>query len=211
MGTMTVHPESRAGDPWFLARPRWTLAVAAGLFVAVLVLRMQVGTTDDAISMLYTLPIALLALTFGRKAGVAAGVLGVALVGLWGLLADADISLLGWVARVTPLLMLGFLLGDASDRLSAANARRRDLEAAAQRQLAATEVNDTLVQGMSAAMWSLESGRHESGMSMLRETLELGHQLVSRLLRDSHAGPGGRHRPTGHDSHSSGEVGRTGT
>lgn len=187
-------------DPWFLARPRWALSIAAALFVAVFVVRMSVGSTGDAISMLYTLPIALLALAFGRFAGIAAGLLAVLLVLAWGLLGNVDLTLLGWVSRVVPLLLLGFLLGDATDRLSAADARHRALEAAAQRQLAATEVNDTLVQGMSAAMWSLESGRHERGMSTLRETLELGHELVSKLLRDADAGPGGRHRPSGHDS-----------
>ncbi len=72
--------------------------------------------------------------------------------------------------------------------------RRLALETDAQRQRDATEVNDTLVQGMAAAKWALESGRHESGLKTLDDTLRLGHQLVSELLREGNMGVNG-HRP----------------
>ena len=126
-----------------------------------------------------------------------ATLLAVLLVLGWGVIVEPDIGPLGWVSRLLPQLLLGYLLGDAADRVKAANKHRAALEAAQERHLAAIEVNDTLVQGMAAAMWSLDAGRTEAGMATLRETLELGHGLVTKLLRDADAGPGGANRPPG--------------
>lgn len=180
--------------PWFRARPRVALAVAAMLFTGVLALRFSVEDPVEAISMLYVLPVALVALAFGRQAGVAAGFVALSLVALWVGMVGADLSVVGWLARLIPFVLLGWLLGDASDRLEEAEARRAALEAAAQRHRDATEVNDTLIQGMAAAKWALEAGRTESGLQTLDETLRLGHELVSELLRDADMGVNG-HRP----------------
>jgi hypothetical protein len=187
-------PSPPVAGPWFRARPRAALVVAVLLFGAVLALRLADDEVSDAISMLYTLPVALVALAFGRSAGVIAGATALLLVGVWVLVTGDGPSVLGWVSRAVPLLLLGALVGDASDRLSRAERHRLALEAAAQRQRDATEVNDTLVQGMAAAKWAIESGRHESGLKTLDETLRLGHELVSQLLRESDMGPNG-HRP----------------
>jgi hypothetical protein len=183
--------------PWFRDRPALTVGVAAVLFVAVFAVRLLVGDVEDALNLLYTLPVALVAMAFGRNAGIGAGLLAVVLVGAWVLIDDVDLSPLGWASRVVPLLLLGGLLGDASDRLVMADARQRALEAAAQRHRDATEVNDTLIQGMAAARWALEAGRHESGLRTLTQTLEHGHELVSKLLREADMGLDG-HRPPGH-------------
>jgi hypothetical protein len=168
--------------------------VAVLLFSGVLALRFADHAATDAISMLYTLPVALVALAFGRSAGMVAGATAVLLLGVWVLATGESLSILGWVSRAVPLVLLGALLGDASDRLTRAERHRLELEAAAQRQRDATEVNDTLVQGMAAAKWALESGRHESGLRTLDDTLRLGHELVSELLREGDMGPDG-HRP----------------
>jgi signal transduction histidine kinase len=189
-------PDQRSGVnvPWFRERPASTVVVAVVLFASVFALRLSVGGPEDSVNMLYALPVALVALAFGRVAGVAAGLLAVVLVAAWVALRDVDLSALGWASRVIPLLLLGALLGDASDRLAAADARQRASEAAAQRHRDATEVNDTLVQGMAAAKWAFEAGRHEAGLRTLEETLDVGHRLVSELMRDADMGVEG-HRP----------------
>ncbi|MFP5348011.1 MAG: hypothetical protein ACLGIA_13415 [Actinomycetes bacterium] len=171
--------------PWFRAHPRATVAVAAALFVAVFVLRLSVGTVTDVVSMLFTLPIALLAVAFGLRAGIAAGLVGVALVVAWDVLADAGISPVGWMSRAVPLLLLGGLLGDAADRLRASEAHRRHLVAAAERHRDAVEINDTVVQGITAAKWALEAGNVEGGLEILSDTLSTSQRLVSDLLRNS--------------------------
>lgn len=191
---MTRVPERdlSSGLPWFRARPGWVVAVAIVLYLSVFLLRLFVGGPQDATNMLYTLPIALIALAFGRNAGILAGLVGVALVGAWVLIDNVDLTVLGWASRVLPMLLLGGLLGDASDRLLVAEARQRALEAAAQRQRDAAEVNDTLVQGMAAAKWALEAGRNEAGLKTLEETLQVGHELVSKLLREADMGLDGQ-------------------
>jgi hypothetical protein len=181
--------------PWFRRRPDLAVGIAAMLFVAVFALRM---TSDDAVSsvnLLYTFPIALLSLAFGRRVGFAAGAAAVVLVIVWAAARGVDLGVLGWVSRLVPLVLLGWLLGDASDRLIAAEEERSRLEAAAQRHRDATEVNDTLVQGMAAAKWALEAGRHEAALRTLQQTIELGHELVSKLMREGDMGPQGEHRP----------------
>lgn len=192
-----ARPDTGAQMPWFRARPGWTIAVAAVLFAAVLMLRLSGGGPEDAINMLYALPVSLLALAFGRYVGLAAGLVAVSLVGVWALVDEVQLSALGWASRIVPLLLLGGLLGDASDRLAIADERRRALEAAAQRHRDATEVNDTLVQGMAAAKWAFEAGRQESGLKTLTDTLEVGHQLVSKLMREADMGVNGHRPPPG--------------
>lgn len=182
--------------PWFRERPHWTAGVAIALAAGVFMARLLIGDgPDEAVTMLYTLPIALVALAFGRSAGILAGLVACGLVAVWVLARGIDISVLGWLSRLLPLLLLGGLLGDASDRIAYAAERQRALEAAAQRHRDATEVNDTLIQGMAAAKWAFEAGRVEAGLATLTQTIELGHQLVSKLLRDADMGIDG-HRPS---------------
>ncbi|GAB2696501.1 hypothetical protein [Thalassiella azotivora] len=182
---------ARGDGPWFRGRPLAAVVVVAALFAGVLGLRFAIGTADDALALLYALPIALVAVAFGFRAGVAAGALGIALVVLWVLVEGVELSALGWVARAAPLLLLGGLLGDATDRLRASETRRRALEVAAERHRDAVEINDTVVQGMAAAKWALEAGQHERGLQLLSDTITQAQQLVSELLREADMGPGG--------------------
>jgi glucose-6-phosphate-specific signal transduction histidine kinase len=185
-------PASRGPtEPWFQRRPRLAVLVSSLLFAAVLALRLTLGDATDAISMLYALPITLLAVARGFRVGLLAGCLGVALTGIGVAAGGLELSWIGWTCRCIPLLLMGGLLGDASDRLRRAEAERRVSAVAAMRHRQAIEVNDRLVQGMAAAKWSLEAGRVTSGIDTLAETLSEGHQLVSALLRDADMGVDG--------------------
>ena len=192
-GISRRHSESQL--PWFRNRARWAIAVATSLFVAVFAARLLIGDAEDAVSLLYALPVALLAVAFGRAAGIAAGLLAVVLVLAWAAVLEVDLTLLGWASRVVPLLLLGGLLGDASDRLAVAGARQLAMDAAEQRHREATEINDTLIQGMAAAKWALEAGRYNVGINTLDATLEVGHELVSKLLREADMGLNGYRPP----------------
>ncbi len=171
--------------PWFRSRPRETLLVAGGLFVIIFALRLSLPGTELAVSLLFVLPISLLALARGVRAGLAAGLLAALLLVVWIWTAGVELSALAWGTRLVPLILTGLLLGDASDRLNRSEARRIALELAAERHAQAAEINDTLVQGMSSAKWSLETGDVEGGIRILRETIGMGQQLVSELLRES--------------------------
>lgn len=175
---------------WFQAHPVVALGVIAALFAAVLAAR--VWTTDepaDAVSLLYALPVALAAVAFGRVGGLAAGLLAVALLVGWAVGLGVDLTWLGYAARIVPLVLLGVLLGDASERLAAAERRRHALAAAAQRHRDAAEISDSLLQGMSAAKWALEGERIDVALETLGDTLAEGQRLVSELLRGADLAP----------------------
>lgn len=176
-------------DPWFVRRPALSLLVAGLLYVGVTALRFGRGHDLAAgISMLYVLPVSLVALTRGRAAGILAGLVATSLFLLWTQLEDVDLDALGYAARALPLLLVGYLLGDAADRLRRANAHRVEHEMTALRHRQAVEVNDLLVQGMAASKWSFEAGRIEAGLQTLDETIATGQHLVSRLISDAGGG-----------------------
>ena len=163
--------------------------VAIVLHVGVLGLRFAVDAVFEPISLLFCLPIALLAVAFGLRVGLLAGIAGVALLAGWVLIEGVRLSPLGWATRVVPLLLLGALLGDAADRLRRSEEHRVHLEAAAQRHRDAAELNDSIVQRMVAAKWALESGHYERALEITTETVEVSHELLADLLRDDGSRP----------------------
>lgn len=188
-------PAAREDGPWFQRLPRVSTAVAVVLYAGVFALRMTTGTPIDATTMFFVLPIALLAVTFGRLAGLLAGVVAVALVALWVLTQHVGLTPVGWLTRVLPLLLLGVLLGDAFDRLRRTEAQRQQLLRAAHWHRQAVEINDSIVQGLAAAKWSLEAEHTDSGLRIVTETLDHAQTMVSQLLRDAELAPGAAHAP----------------
>jgi hypothetical protein len=179
---------SSSREPWFRQRPVVALGVAGVLYVLVFLLRVLAGGPDDAYSLLFVLPVALVAVTYGMRAGLAAGFAGVALTAVWVVVDDVSLSPTGWGSRILPFLLLGGLLGDASDRLRRADAEKRRLEAAALLYREAIEINDSLVQGMAAARWALEAGRVDAGLHTLEQTIVQAETLVSGLIRQADMG-----------------------
>jgi PAS domain S-box-containing protein len=104
-------------DDWFRSQPVLTLAAAAALFAGVFALRQVSGDAKDAITMLYALPVALIALRFGAAAGLGAAALGMALFGVWAESDDSNIGWLGVLSRAVALFLIGGLVGYFSDRL----------------------------------------------------------------------------------------------
>ena len=100
------------------------------MFAGVYVLRALVKDADQAICVLYVLPIALVGFAFGRRAGLLAGVGGVGLFAL------------------------------------------------------SAEINDSVVQGLAAAKWTLEGGGHDRGIDLLTATMQVAEALVADLLAD---------------------------
>lgn len=175
--TLVVSP-----GPWFRAHPRAVLALAAALGAAVFALLIGVGTSNDSLSGLFVLPIALVAIAFGGSAGLSAGAAGVGCVIAWALTRNVSLSPLGWVGRAIPLLLLGWLVGRASDRLRDTASRERRLVAAAVLQREAAEINDTVVQGLTAAKWLFEADDPERGLALLTDTMATAQDLVARQL-----------------------------
>lgn len=169
-------------EPWFRRRPALTVAIGVAMFAAVLITRLALGDASDALLVLLVFPISLLALTFGSRVGLAAGLVASGLIGVWVLIDGVDLSVVGWASRVGPLLFLGVLVGDAADRLRRADEERQCLAIAQLRHRQAVAVGDTLIQGMASAKWSLESGRLDTAAAVLEETIATGQRMVADAL-----------------------------
>ncbi len=96
------------------------VAAACLLLAAIFALSFVVSDPGEAVAVLYTLPIALLAVELGAIGGVVAALVAVSLFGLWTGLDNFDIGLLGFVTRGVGFLLLGGLLGHFSTKLRSA-------------------------------------------------------------------------------------------
>lgn len=173
---------SQRSDAWFRVHPVVAVWVSVALFVAIAAARFAIAGSAEPLSGLYSLPIALLALAFGRKAGLAGGVAAVGLLALWTEITDIAFTPLGWASRATPLILLGALVGSASDHIRAAQARERHMAAVAALQREAAEVQDSLVQGLTVAKWLLEANELDRGLEAVTETMMTAQALVSQML-----------------------------
>ncbi|HVM08494.1 MAG TPA: hypothetical protein VM345_08535 [Acidimicrobiales bacterium] len=186
----TRTPAEPPADAWFRVHPAVAVIVAGALFAAVATARFLVAGKEDPISELYALPIALLALAFGLRAGLAAGGLAMSLIVAWAAFTDVELSPVGWATRLVPLLLLGTLLGAASDRIRLARAREVHLAAVTALQREAAEVNDCVVQKLTVAKWLLESNEVERGLEAVTETMLTAQALVSQMLGSGSPLPG---------------------
>lgn len=166
----------------------WVVVLAALMFGGLLVARLRVEGAADAVGMVCCVPVALLALAYGIRGGSVGTAIGMGFLELWVSFADAPMPFVGWAARSVPLLLVGVLLGAVVDRLRRTDHERLRLLDASARHREAVEINDTIVQQVSAAKWSLESGNAEHALTILSDTVELGHRLVSGHIRESQLG-----------------------
>ena len=177
-----ISPSEVRIGPWFSRHPCLAAVSAAGLFAAIAAVRFVAGDERDAALLLLVLPIALVALAFGLRAGAVAAVGSITVLVVWVLVADIDLSPLGWAARVTPLVLLGLLIGHASDTQRRAELTAARLAVIEERQREAVEINDTILQRLAVAKWNVESGNKEAGTDALTEVMEASENLVADLL-----------------------------
>jgi PAS domain S-box-containing protein/putative nucleotidyltransferase with HDIG domain len=88
-----------------------TIAIALALFVGVFALRATDANPVDSDEILFVVPIALLALRFGFRGGLAGALLGLAFFGARGLTTDVELNALGYLSCIAAFLLLGTLLG----------------------------------------------------------------------------------------------------
>jgi energy-coupling factor transporter transmembrane protein EcfT len=165
--------------------------LATGLFGAIFAARLTIHGTDP-ITVFLIFPVALLAMAFGLRAGLIAGLIGVVLTVAWVALQGISLSALGWVVRVLPIVLLGVLVGWTTDRERAAEQTERALFEARLREREAAEINDSIVQRLAVAKWTMEAGHTDEGLTMLADTIATSESLVVALLRHEplpHSGP----------------------
>ena len=176
--------------PWFRLRPGEAVAVAAGLFVAISVLQWFVDGSGQAVVMLDLLPVALLAVTYGVRGGVASAAGAFATFAVFEVFhSTGDIDVVGWVVRGLALFLLGGLLGRATDEMEASKRSALEeqqgrclLEAAVRRYTEAIEISDSILQQLVAAKWLAEAGRSDRVVDLLDDTIVRGEHMVAGLL-----------------------------
>jgi diguanylate cyclase (GGDEF)-like protein/PAS domain S-box-containing protein len=98
---------------------RTVLFVASVLFGAVTALRFAAGTdVADGVALLYTLPIALLALRYGPRGGVAGACVALGLFAVWAVAQDVHVSAIGYLTRASAVVILGGVAGILSSQHS---------------------------------------------------------------------------------------------
>ena len=91
------------------------------LFAGIFALALGAEHPEDAVSVLYAIPIAILAIEGGPIAGLGAAAVGLALFGLDVAISDEHVSALAFVTRAIGFGVLGGLLGHYASSLRAAN------------------------------------------------------------------------------------------
>lgn len=95
------------------------VAIAVAIFLGTYAMRRSLSNAVDADEVV---PVALLALRFGRRGGFIGAIAAVSLTGLWELAhADAAVTVLGYTSRTVAFIVIGLVLGAFIDK-------RRQLE-----------------------------------------------------------------------------------
>ena len=114
------------------ARRAAIVALAVVLFATAFVARLAVDDPDALLANFYIVPIAVVAIEFGARAGLLAAAVAFALVPAWSVVNSVHVDALGYVSRGAAFLVTGVIVGGFSDRLRKDIAERQD----AQRDLA---------------------------------------------------------------------------
>ncbi len=165
-----------------------------GLFVAVTVAHVVVNGTGEAVDILYSLPVALLAMSFGLRGGLVGATTGFTLFAIVELVDGVgDIDATGWIARASGLFVLGALLGRSTDQIEsaqlhalAAQEERQVLAERARRQSEGLEISDSILQHLAVAKWMVEAGKNDEAIEILTSTMATGERMVAELLPIRH-------------------------
>jgi PAS domain S-box-containing protein len=97
--------------------------VAAALFAAIFVLRLETARPADAPLVLFVVPIVLCAIAGGPVGGALASLVAIGLTGVWDWQTDAEISALGYGARAVAFSVVGAIVGRYADERRALEQR----------------------------------------------------------------------------------------
>jgi signal transduction histidine kinase len=114
------------------ARRAAIVAIAVVLYAIAFSARLAVDDPDALLANFYIVPIAVLAIEFGTRAGLLAAAVAFALVPAWSVISAVHVDALGYVSRGAAFLITGVVVGGLTERLRSDVTGRQD----AQRDLA---------------------------------------------------------------------------
>lgn len=148
--------------------------VAGVLFTVITVIVFAVSDPVQATSVLFVVPVALLALTDGRRGGLAGAALAAILLVAWVVVDDIELGAVGWVSRLLAFLLIGGLVGTYEERARADQRRLLD-----ERYVA--ELHDRVVQSLVVARYRLDG--HPAAIEV-DAALAGARDIISRRLGD---------------------------
>ena len=83
---------------------------------------MVTGGAGNGVTLLYVVPIVIIAVELGRNAGFAAGLLALGLFAIWAF-EEPDVGVLSYLSRAVAFVLVGAITGHMSDRMRASAAR----------------------------------------------------------------------------------------
>ena len=104
------------------------VGVAVVLFAATFIARLAIPDPGALLANFYIIPIAILAIEFGIRAGLIAAALAFALVPAWSVIDDVHVNALGYISRGAAFVVTGTVVGRFSERLRRDVAERQDAE-----------------------------------------------------------------------------------
>jgi diguanylate cyclase (GGDEF)-like protein/PAS domain S-box-containing protein len=108
-------------------RPRgWVLALSTMLFVGIFALRLAVAAPQYSVSILFFVPVVLVAIEYGFIAGVGAALLALTLTQTAFAVTDDELPIASYVSRAIGFLVVGALTGWMAERLRNASVSLRE-------------------------------------------------------------------------------------
>ena len=103
-------------------REQLILATVLVLFAGVFAARIFIDNVEQPAALLYALPITLIAVEYGARAGLLSAGVALALFAIYTNIREVDVTAVGWGSRAVVYFVLGGMLGLLSDRLRWAHA-----------------------------------------------------------------------------------------
>ena len=150
------------------------IAAALALFAATFAARLAIDDPGALLANFYTVPIALLAIEFGLRGGLAGSAFAFALVLAWGEIKNLDVGALGYASRAAVFVVVGGIVGRFADKLRAdVTARRRAQHALALHAGELERANARLARSVLRLEAFAQIAREVGGETDLRRVLEL--------------------------------------
>ena len=173
-----------APPPASAAKRAAIVLIVTLLFAATFAARLAIDDPDALLANFYIIPIAVMAIEFGTRAGLLAAAVALALVPAWSVISDIHVHPLGYVARGAAFVITAVVVGRFSERLRSDMAVRQD----AQRDLALyADQLEASNRGLARSVERLEAfaeiARAVGGETELERVLSLilaqGREIVS--------------------------------
>ena len=153
------------------------LLAALALFAAVTLVRFVVEGADEGVTLLYVIPVALLAVELGLAAGLAAAVVASIAFVIWDVAEDAGVGAVGYATRMIGFFAVGALVGALVERLRRAERRVASLAAA-------EALSSTVLQELTVARLALDRGDAAAGGAAVERALDSARRLLEERLPD---------------------------